>query len=287
MTTVRFLNGDLITYPSSNPEELIEAICKTYPTPIHRLQVTLCRDEDIKDHKDHNNIVNALIFPKKRVVLREFQHIFRNDKNKNIVNWEEDLYGMNDIKVFDFGRMTNESIIQHILSLPNKEIPNQIFSNPSDVVVDFIANNLINNKDIKDINDWFISNIDSERGRYIFSNPSDRIVDLMADINVDSLFEKYIENIENNEYEYTLSAMADCILAHPQVTEEMIVKVTDVMIPGLNLSLFHNDHNEKEEKNMLRFLCEFRHIKNIHPEFLITLTELLIALQYCDCEIVF
>ena len=275
MTTVRFLNGDLIIYPcpDTDPEELINAICDTYPTPIHApihpLQVALYKG----DEKD--DIMNAIIFPKKRVVLNEFHHVFK--KNDNIINWDAlDLYGT---RAFDLEGMTNESIIRHILSHPC--IPNRIFANPSDIVVDFIVNQEINNQEI---NEWFISNIESERGRYIFSNPSDRIIDIMANINVNSLFEKYQTWSHNtHEYDYTFSTMAECILDHPLATEEMIATVTDHAMPELNYKII------KDEKNTLRFLSEFRHYKygKLHPEFLITLTELLSSLQYADCEIVF
>jgi hypothetical protein len=214
-TTVRFLNGDLITYPDTsydNPEELIEAICETYPTPIHPLQVELYRD-DVKEKENH---INALIFPKKRIVVGELDHIFKNV-----------IVRGSDYEDLDLDKMTNESVIRYILSLPISDIPNRIFTNPSDIVVDFLHSSGIFRLDQtpEEINEWFRLNIDLERGFHIFSNPSDRIVDLLVNIDVDSLFEKYqtwvhVRNTSNTSNILSLfSVMASTIANHSLVTE--------------------------------------------------------------------
>jgi hypothetical protein len=270
-TTVRFLNGDLVTYPYAGNarDHLINAICETMSSsPIHPLQVALIRDDERKD--GDNNILNAVIFPRKRVSLHEFNHILYTKK----IDWT----------ALDLEEMTNESVIGHLLSLPVDEIPNRVFANPNNMVVDFLDRSGIFRLDQTEaeIEQWFRD----KRGRHILSNPSERIVDVLDKISPELLMEQYRDN-QGNANDPLFFQLTALILGHPLVTEEMIATI-----------LANNDYMpciEKEkvekrtEERTWRYLCDVRHRPEAksHPEFLTTLTELLCDLQYADCEVVF
>lgn len=278
-TTVRFLNGDLVTYPYAGiaRDHLINAICETMSSSpiqtIHPLQVALIREVG-------DDILSALIFPRKRVSVHEFNHILYTKK----IDWTS----------LDLEEMTNESVIGHLLSLPVDEIPNRLFANPNNMVVDFLDRSGIFRLDQTEveIEEWFRDNVHilSERGRHILSNPSERIVDVLDKISPELLMDQYREWRDNqgNGAEandpvfFQLTAL---ILGHPLSTEEMIATI-----------LANNDYmpytekvEKRTEERTWRYLCDVRHRPEAksHPEFLTTLTELLCDLQYADCDVIF
>ena len=287
-TTVRFLNGDLVTYPyaSDARDDLIDAICDTLS--IHPLQVALCqggddRGSDEKEDKD-NNVLNALIFPKKRVSLYEFRHIIRDASDASDASERKDI----NWEALDLEQMTNESVIGHLLSLPVGEIPHRLFANPHPIVVDFLHSSGIFRLDqtAAEIDEWFTTKFASN-SLCIFLNPSDPIQDVLEKINPDALFQKYGEWVRGAPIvnrEVILANMADLILTHPLATEEM----TTTVIGHHRHKPFQYTPLPNTEKTW-RYLCDVRHHPECksHPDFLTTLTELLCDLQYTDAEVVF
>jgi hypothetical protein len=273
-TTVRFLNGDLVTYPYISPEWVIEAICETYPTAIHPLQVYLYRDCENDQKVDHTHrVVNAIIFPKKRVALDEFQHLLSDTS----VNW----------KALDLDTMTNESVIAHLLTQNLDDIPPQLFANPHPLVVDFLHTSGIFRLDQTEteVNEWF--NAESERTRYIFSNPSDRISEVFDKVGPPSLFQKYQTWIEHNHEvdDHLLWMLGGMILTHPLSTKEMM----EVVVQDIQEHPLPHQPKHPDCEVTWKFLSDNRHHPEIksHREFLVTLTELLCDLQYADCDVVF
>lgn len=270
-TTVRFLNGDLVMfpYPSNAHDDLIDAICEmmstTSPTPLHPLQVALCSDEREDREEKKNDVLTALIFPKKRVSLHEFPRI-----SDTKVDFE-------DFEALDLETMTNESVIGHLLSQPITDIPHRLFANPHPLVVDFLHSSGIFRLDQTD--EWFRVNMQSNNrnGHDIFSNLADRVANVFDKIDPELLMEEYIlwkrRGAKSAEVFFALTAQ---IMTHPRVTEEMICVIADDYVPHRKSS--------KEDSDSEKIWRYVRHRPEIKSH---TLTELLCDLQYTDVEVVF
>lgn len=238
LRTVRFLNGDLVTYDTYDTNDtndtLIDAICDSYPTPIHPFQVCLCEDEE-------KEMINVLIFPQKRVVVKEFRHI--------IADFRLTLHDL------ELEKITNESLLSHILrNTPVEELPSRIFSNPHPLVVDFLHTSGIfrHDQSVDELDQWIhdhcnIQNIQNNQNHRVFNqvlhNPADQIVDILLRSSqfrddtralirlasnknprvADCLFERYRAWMTNN---YALLTITNLIMLHPFSTEEMIQTVS-------------------------------------------------------------
>lgn len=199
---VKFLNGDLMCLENiqniqniQNIKNILIEELKTYETYdryIHPSQLDLIYDKD-------NNIYNAFIHPKRRVVLSDYSFI-NNDEFE-----QDDEFDPFEIPKTDIYReCKNDSIISRLIRL-NHEIPKELFSNPHPLAVDWIINFGVKREFLP---------------RSIYENPSEQIIDFLIDKrniktfynnpNPKAIYELKEENIKDILYEtYTTKEMKE------------------------------------------------------------------------------
>lgn len=123
---VRFLNGDLVIYDTDKLSDVRGQICTAHD--IHPLQLRLVRCEN--ESKEHENkTLNALILPRKTVVLSDYGSLIKDDLSsvREYAQYSEHHWIRDCV---------NESVLKKLLSLD--PLPPAVFANPHPLVLEFL-----------------------------------------------------------------------------------------------------------------------------------------------------
>lgn len=251
-TTVRFLNGDLVTYDVPH-NQIIQTICAHHPTPIHPFQLVVSEEEE--------KIMNVLILPRKRVTLDDYNHI---RKHKQHLFYDA-------FCLLKTSSLTNESILSYAFAnIPLPKLPVELWKNPHPLVVDAIEQYYLRTPEdvseaVKRALDTTACSVFREICVCILHNPSDRMMDrLMACpeyVNASCslwmvndnpratqlMFGEFVQKQSEKGIDETyLTALISEIIEHPGVTPEIAARMVGEMSEdSVRILLVRNMNRER------------------------------------------